>query len=127
VAWNDPPDYGPSNPSVRGNYGPGDPRGGQESEPVPRWRKPLALVGWAVLIVVLIGVIIYGSLELMKDQEPTPATPSTTTSTTATTSTPTTTATTTTPTTTTPETTTTTTTTTSTRRHFPQLPTFPHH
>lgn len=37
-------------------------------EAVPGWRKPIALVGWAVLIAFLIGVIAWGLNELAQDR-----------------------------------------------------------
>lgn len=41
-------------------------------EAVPGWRKPIALVGWAVLIAFLIAVIVWGIDQLAQDR----ATPS---------------------------------------------------
>ncbi|HSS24629.1 MAG TPA: hypothetical protein VLL82_09560 [Mycobacterium sp.] len=55
-------------------------------EPTPGWRKPIALVGWGVLIAVLIGLIIWGIIQLTQGP-PTPAQVTTTTPTTATTAT----------------------------------------
>ncbi len=67
MARTDPPDYGANDPT---GYA-AEP----ESEPIPRWRKPWALVGVGVLIAVLIGVIIYGLILLSgEDSTPTPAT-----------------------------------------------------
>ncbi|OBK50923.1 hypothetical protein [Mycobacterium kubicae] len=107
MARYDAPDAGANGP-LYGQYE-------QEPEPTPGWRKPLALVGWGLLIAVLIGLIIYGIILLSQGPAPTPttttATPTTTASTTTTptttssTTTSTTTTTTTTPTTTTPTTT----------------------
>lgn len=58
--------------------------GGQEPEleaPIPGWRKPIALVGWGVLIAVLIALIIYGIIQLAHGSPPRePATTTTTTS-----------------------------------------------
>nr|WP_244174477.1 oligopeptide transporter substrate-binding protein [Mycobacterium persicum] len=110
MARYDPPDYGGGDPTVYGNYGYGDGPGGYGQQPqpapsIPGWRKPLALVGWGVLIAALIAVIVYGIIQLAHGR-PTPA--SVTTTVTTTTMPPTTT---TAPTTTTPTTTTTTTTT----------------
>lgn len=101
MATNDPPDFAAaSEPAVSGTYGYSGQEGGEEPEPVPGWRKPIAFVGWAVLIAVLIGLIIFGIIQLLQGPEPTPATPPTTnTSATTTTTTP--------PTATTPPTTTT--------------------
>ena len=36
-------------------------------EAVPTWRKPIALVGWTVLISFLIGVIVWGLDQLAQD------------------------------------------------------------
>ncbi|WP_099288215.1 oligopeptide transporter substrate-binding protein, partial [Mycobacterium persicum] len=110
MARYDPPDYGADDPTVFGNYGYGDGPGGygqqpQPTPPTPGWRKPLALVGWGVLIAALIALIVYGIIQLAHGR-PTPASVTTT----VTTTTPPTT--TTAPTTTTRTTTTTTTTTT---------------
>lgn len=72
----------------------------QESEPAPWYRKPAMLIAWLVSVVVLIGLIIFGVIELIHGQTGGHV-PNTTTSTTPTSTT----------TTTTPTTTTTTTTT----------------
>ncbi|VDM86988.1 conserved threonine-rich hypothetical protein [Mycobacterium basiliense] len=121
MARYDPPDYGAEDPSVYGNYGYGDNPGGYgqqpHPDPTPNWRKPLALVGWGVLIAALIAVIIYGIVQLAHGR-PNPASVTTTVTATTTSTAPTTTSTTPpttttrTTTTTTPTTTTTTTTTT---------------
>jgi len=81
VAGNDPPDYGADNPT---GYGGNEP---EPQAPLPGWRKPIALVGWGVLIAVLIGLIIWGIIQLAHGA-PTQA-PATTTTTTTTTTTPT--------------------------------------
>jgi cytoskeletal protein RodZ len=82
VATNDPTGFGANDPAAHSNYGY---RGEDEApEPVPGWRKPIALVGWCLLIAVLIGVIIWGTLELTQGSDATPPAP-TTTSTTVTT------------------------------------------
>jgi hypothetical protein len=94
VARNDPPDYGATGPAADGNHGYGGNRGAEpEPEPVPRWRKPMGLLGIGLLIAVLIGLIIFGVLELMHGpgSTPTPTTSTTTTTTVKTTSSPTTT------------------------------------
>ncbi|ORB96020.1 oligopeptide transporter substrate-binding protein [Mycobacterium persicum] len=122
MARYDPPDYGGGDPTVYGNYGYGDGPGGYGQQPqpapsIPGWRKPLALVGWGVLIAALIAVIVYGIIQLAHGR-PTPASVTTTVTTTTmpptTTTAPTTTTTTSPPTTTTTTTSTTTTTTTTT-------------
>jgi cytoskeletal protein RodZ len=77
------------------SYVPPDDSGGnagnqqpEPEEPIPGWRKPIALVGWGVLIAVLIGLIIWGIIQLAQG----PPTPAPVTTTTTTTTTPTTTA-----------------------------------
>ncbi|MEK0460508.1 oligopeptide transporter substrate-binding protein [Mycobacterium ulcerans] len=99
MARHDPPDYGAGDPTAYGNYGYGDQRGGYGQqpppEPTPGWRKPLALAGWGVLIAVLIGLIIFGIIQLAHGR-PTPASVTKTVTATMTTTTPTTTTTTTT-------------------------------
>jgi hypothetical protein len=74
----------------------------QEAEPPAWYRKPAVLIGWALLVLILIGLIVYGIIELIHGENGTSNTPSTSTSTipsTTTTPTPPTAATTTTPTT----------------------------
>lgn len=78
MARNDPPDYGADNPT---GYGGNEP---EPQEPIPGWRKPIALVGWGVLIAVLIGLIIWGIIQLAQGA-PTQAPATTTTTTTTTT------------------------------------------
>ncbi|MEK0981227.1 oligopeptide transporter substrate-binding protein [Mycobacterium ulcerans] len=94
MARHDPPDYGAGDPTAYGNYGYGDQRGGYGQqpppEPTPGWRKPLALAGWGVLIAVLIGLIIFGIIQLAHGR-PTPASVTKTVTATMTTTTPTTT------------------------------------
>ncbi|WP_156623116.1 oligopeptide transporter substrate-binding protein [Mycobacterium sp. 1164966.3] len=109
MARNDPSDYGANDPAAHGNLGYAGNSGAEfEPEPVPAWRKPVGLLGIGLLIAVLIGLIIFGVLELMHGPGSTPApttsrpttattTAHTTSSPTTTTTTPTTTATTTTP------------------------------
>ncbi|SON59234.1 hypothetical protein MSIMFI_00716 [Mycobacterium simulans] len=84
MARYDPPDYGANDPSAYGNYGYGGNQGGYgqqpQPEPTPGWAKPLALVGWGVLIAALIAVIVYGIVELVHG--PSPASVITTTTTT---------------------------------------------
>src|ERR1700753_3443952 len=58
-----------------------------ELAPVPGWRKPIALVGWGLLIAVLIGLLVYGIFLLSQGSGSAPAT-TTTTKTTTTTSVP---------------------------------------
>jgi hypothetical protein len=42
----------------------------EPEEPIPGWRKPIALVGWSVLIAVLIGLIIWGDIQLAQGHPP---------------------------------------------------------
>ncbi|BDB40204.1 MULTISPECIES: oligopeptide transporter substrate-binding protein [Mycobacterium] len=79
----DPPQLGPHDPAGYGNHGYGGGHGHDPTtEPTPGWRKPLALVGWGVLIAVLIGLIIYG-IVLLSRGRPSPASVTSTTTTTA--------------------------------------------
>ncbi|OBH45778.1 hypothetical protein A5682_01200 [Mycobacterium mantenii] len=71
----------------------------QEAGPTPWYRKPGMLIAWLVSVVVLIGLIVFGIIQLINGEQTVGHTPKTTTSTTTTTTTsttPTTTATTTT-------------------------------
>ena len=72
----------------------------EEAEPTPWFRRPVLLGAWALLVVILIGLIVYGIIELIHGDQGTGNIPSSTSaipSTTTTTTTPPTTATTTTP------------------------------
>jgi hypothetical protein len=62
----------------------------QETEPTPWYRKPAGLIGWLIAVSILIGLIVYGIMELIGGGEGTTYTPSTsaTPTTTITTSTP---------------------------------------
>jgi cytoskeletal protein RodZ len=91
---------------------------GEETEPTEWYRRPVVLIGWAVLVLILIALIVYGILQLTQEQG-TSNPPSTSTTTT----TPATTTTTTTTTTSEPTTTTTTPATTSAAEPPPQQPT----
>jgi hypothetical protein len=94
VATNDPQGFGANDPAAHGSYGFGGEEG-EEPEPVPGWRTPVALAGWGLLIAVLIGLIIWGTLELMHGSDATsPTTTATTTTATTKSTTPTTTTTT---------------------------------
>jgi len=44
----------------------------QPEEPIPGWRKPIALVGWGALIAVLIGLIIWGVTGTPTNNSPSP-------------------------------------------------------
>jgi cytoskeletal protein RodZ len=94
---------------------------GEETEPTEWYRRPVVLIGWAVLVLILIALIVYGILQLTQEQG-TSNPPSTSTTTTTP---PTTTTTTTTTTTSEPTTTTTTTPTTTSEAAPPQQPTHP--
>ncbi len=58
-----------------------------EAEPKPWYRNPVTLTGWALLVMILIALIVYGIIELISDRQgtgnPSTTTPSTTTSTVA--------------------------------------------
>lgn len=79
MARYDPPDYG------HGGNGGGDGQEPLPEEPLPGWRKPIALVGWCVLIAILLGLIIWGIIQLAQGSPP--QRPATTTNTTTTTTT----------------------------------------
>ncbi|AZA69133.1 hypothetical protein EGM63_07150 [Mycobacterium avium subsp. paratuberculosis] len=94
-----PPGFPPDRPEgfeQPGNVDPFD----QQAEPTPWYRRPAMLIAWVVSVVVLIGLIVFGVIELIGGQQGVSHVPKSTTSTTTTTTT-----------TTTPTTTTTTTTT----------------
>jgi hypothetical protein len=59
----------------------------EETEPRPWYRKPVALIGWALMVLILIALIIYGITELLEGGQGTSHTPSNTTTTTPTTTT----------------------------------------
>jgi hypothetical protein len=73
----------------------------QETEPTPWYRKPALLIAWLASVLILIGLIVFGIIELIHGEPSTSRIPKTTTSTTTTTTTTSTTTTTTPPTTTT--------------------------
>jgi hypothetical protein len=63
----------------------------QEVEPTPWYRKPVGLISWLVAVLILIGLIVYGIIELIQGGEGggyTPGTSTTTTPATATSTTP---------------------------------------
>jgi cytoskeletal protein RodZ len=67
-----PADYGVDDPTVYidcdyDENGGADP---EPEEPIPGWRKPIALVGWGVLVAVLIGLIIWGIMQLAQGAPP---------------------------------------------------------
>jgi hypothetical protein len=101
VARYGPPDDFTNQPTQNADFGPGGPPPFQppappgqpqtyepfepEPEPAPWYRKPKALIAWAVFVLVLIALIIYGLLQLTKGgpTRPTPTpTPTITTTTT---------------------------------------------
>jgi hypothetical protein len=62
-----PPDYGVTDPTVWCEEC-------APEEPIPGWRTPLALAGWAGLIAILIALIVWGIIQLAHGappQEPT--------------------------------------------------------
>lgn len=65
-----------------------------ETEPTPWYRKPVNLIAWAVMVLILIGLIIYGIIKLIGGDQGAGNTPSNTTTTTPTTTVPSTTSTT---------------------------------
>ena len=69
----------------------------QEDEPTPWYRRPAMLAGWIVLVLILVGLIIFGISELIGGEKGTSHNPTTTTTTAPTTTTTTPTTTTTTP------------------------------
>jgi cell division septation protein DedD len=81
------------------SYVPPDDAGGSAGsrpelqEPIPGWLKPITLVGWGVLIAILIGLIVWGIIQLVQGPPPpapvtTPMATTTPTTTTTTTTTP---------------------------------------
>ncbi|MEE3064242.1 MAG: oligopeptide transporter substrate-binding protein [Actinomycetota bacterium] len=72
-------------PTVYIHYGEDGSTEPDPDDPIPGWRKPIALAGWGVLIAVLIALIVWGIIQLIHGappQEPvtnpTPATATTT-------------------------------------------------
>jgi hypothetical protein len=59
-----------------------------ETEPAPWYRKPVNLIIWAVMVLILIGLIIYGIIELIGGDKGSSNTPSSTTATISTTTAP---------------------------------------
>ena len=51
----------------------------QETEPTAWYRKPAVLIGWALLVLILIALIVYGLTELLGGQQGTSHVPSTST------------------------------------------------
>ena len=59
----------------------------QETEPTAWYRRPVVLIGWAVLVLILIALIVYGITELLQGSQGTSPAPSTSTTPPTTTST----------------------------------------
>jgi hypothetical protein len=59
----------------------------QATEPTPWYRKPALLIAWLASVVILIGLIVFGIIELIQGEPGTSRIPKTTTSTTPTTTT----------------------------------------
>ncbi|ORA17234.1 hypothetical protein [Mycobacterium arosiense] len=91
----------PNPPQDFQQYDGGDPFD-QEPEPTPWYRKPAMLIAWLVSVAILIGLIVFGVIELIHGQNGSHVPNTTTSTTTTTTTTPTTTTTTTTTTTSSP-------------------------
>jgi hypothetical protein len=60
-------------------YEPGGDPFDQETEPTAWYRKPVVLIGWALLVLILIALIVYGLTELLGGQQGTSRVPSTST------------------------------------------------
>jgi hypothetical protein len=50
-----------------------------EAEPTPWYRKPVTLIGWSLVVLILIALIVYGIIELIGEGKGTGHTPTTTT------------------------------------------------
>ncbi|MEE6135620.1 oligopeptide transporter substrate-binding protein [Mycobacterium sp. 050128] len=59
-------------PTVLIHYGDDEQAGAQPDpdDPIPGWRKPIALAGWGALIAVLIALIVWGIIQLMHGAPP---------------------------------------------------------
>jgi hypothetical protein len=66
-----------------GDVGPFD----QETEPTPWYRRPGMLIAWLISVVILIGLIVFGIVQLIHGQQTVSHIPTTTTTTTTTTAT----------------------------------------
>jgi hypothetical protein len=51
----------------------------QNTEPTPWYRKPVVLIGWALLVLILIALIVFGVMELIQGEQGTSRTPTTST------------------------------------------------
>ncbi len=59
----------------------------QEVEPTPWYRRPVGFIAWVIVVLILIGLIVYGIMDLIQGSEGTSPTPSTSTTPTTTPST----------------------------------------
>ncbi|WP_293319342.1 hypothetical protein [Mycobacterium sp.] len=60
----------------------------QATEPTPWYRKPVGLIAWLIVVLILIGLIVYGVMDLIHGGEGTSPAPSSTTPTTSATTAP---------------------------------------
>ena len=72
MARHAPADYGVDEPTVYIHYGddvygPAQP---EPDDPIPGWRRPIALAGWGILIAVLIALIVWGIIRLAHGAPP---------------------------------------------------------
>lgn len=81
-----PADDGVEDPTDYIYIGDDEHAGAESDEPIPGWRKPIALAGWGILIAVLIALIVWGIIQLVRGAppqqpvtNPTPVTATTTT------------------------------------------------
>jgi hypothetical protein len=76
MAGREPRHYGAVDTIVHDNYAHvvgsvgEDGREPEPDDPIPGWRKPIALVGWGVLIAVLLGLIVWGIGQLAQNAPP---------------------------------------------------------
>jgi hypothetical protein len=80
----------PTHPEIPPGYRPPEPLDPlhQETEPTPWYRKPAGIIGWIIAVSILIGLIVYGIMELIGGGEATNTPSTSTTPTTTTTTTP---------------------------------------
>lgn len=59
-------------PTVYIHYGDDDHDGAEPdpNDPIPGWRKPIALAGWGILIAILIALIVWGIIQLAQGTPP---------------------------------------------------------
>lgn len=72
MARHAPADYGVDEPTVYIHYGDDvyAPVQTEPDDPIPGWRKPIALTGWGILIAVLIALIVWGIIQLAHGAPP---------------------------------------------------------